>query len=118
MRKGVIMNNSQEIAERIRKIAKQQGKSITEMLKYCELSKNALSSMQAGNLPRIENLAKIADYLGTSIDYLLGRSAGPGMPGLEKLCASLADLTDEEADAVALYSEFLQWKRTDKSKGE
>lgn len=112
------MNNSQEIAERIRKIAKQQGKSITEMLKCCELSKNALSSMQAGNLPRIENLAKIADYLGTSIDYLLGRSAGSGMPGLEKLCASLADLTDEEAEAVALYSEFLQWKRTDKSKGE
>lgn len=107
------MNNSQEIAERIRKIAKQQGKSITEMLKCCGLSKNALSSMQAGNLPRIENLAKIADYLGTSIDYLLGRSESS-----EKLRASLADLTDEEADAVALYSEFLKWKRPDISKGE
>ena len=107
------MNNSQEIAEKIRKIAKQQGKSITEMLKFCGLSKNALSSMQAGNLPRIENLAKIADFLGVSVDFLIGRTESS-----EKLRASLADLTDEDADAVALYSEFLKWKRTDKSKGE
>lgn len=107
------MNNSQEIAEKIRKIAKQQGKSITEMLKFCGLSKNALSSMQAGNLPRIENLAKIADFLGVSVDFLIGRTEST-----EMLRASLGDLTEEEFNAVAVYSEFLQWKRIKESEEE
>lgn len=67
------MNNSQEVVKIIKATAKEQGKAIGKMLEDCELSKNALSSMQSGYLPRIENLAKIADYLDVSVDYLLGR---------------------------------------------
>ena len=44
------------------------------MLKDCDLSINTLSSMQSGGyFPRLEAIAKIADYLNVSIDYLLGR---------------------------------------------
>lgn len=68
------MNNSQEVAKVIKDTAKQKGIAVGKMLEECELSKNALSTMQAaGYLPRIENLSKIADYLGVSVDYLLGR---------------------------------------------
>lgn len=69
------MYNSQEVAKKIKSIAKDRSISIGKMLADCELSKNALSSMQAGGyLPRIENIIKIADYLNCSIDSLLGRN--------------------------------------------
>jgi transcriptional regulator with XRE-family HTH domain len=72
------MNNSQELANLIKSLLKQKGKSVGEMLKACGLSVNALSSMQSGGyFPRAEALCKIADYLDCSVDYLLGRTDNP-----------------------------------------
>lgn len=69
------MHNSQEVANRIKLIAKEKNIAVGKMLSDCDLSKNALSSMQSGGfLPRLENIIKIADYLDCSVDYLLGRS--------------------------------------------
>ena len=48
------------------------------MVENCNLSKNTLSSMlSGGSTPKSENLAKIADYLDCSVDYLLGRTDNP-----------------------------------------
>lgn len=48
------------------------------MLEDCELSKNTLSSMQSrGSWLQANSLAKIADYLDCSVDYLLGRADTP-----------------------------------------
>ena len=48
------------------------------MLTDCDINKNALYTMQAsGYLPRAEALARIADYLDCSVDYLLGRTDNP-----------------------------------------
>lgn len=70
------MNNSQEVAISIKKIAKSKGFTIGQMLSDCGLSVNTLSSMQSGGYyPRIEAIAKIADYLDCSVDYLLGRTS-------------------------------------------
>ena len=45
------------------------------MLEKCDLSKNAISSMLSrGSMLRADNLARIADYLDCSIDYLMGRN--------------------------------------------
>lgn len=69
------MYNSEFVAERIKLIAKQQGKSIKDMLITCNLNKNVLSTMTArGSMPKADTLAKIADYLGCSVDYLMGRN--------------------------------------------
>lgn len=69
------MNNSQEIANLIKELAKSHKITIGKMLSDCELSVNTLSSMQSGGYyPRLEAIAKIADYLNCSIDYLLGRT--------------------------------------------
>lgn len=76
------MNNSQIIAATIKNRAKSQGVSIGTMLEKCEMSKNALSSMQSGGfMPRLENICKIADYLNCSVDYLLGRTDNPELSG-------------------------------------
>lgn len=70
------MKSSQELAISIKEIAKAKKITIKKMLSDCGLSVNTLSSMQSGGyFPRLEAIAKIADYLDCSIDYLLGRNA-------------------------------------------
>lgn len=72
------MKNPQELAITIKSLAKQRKITIGKMLSDCQLSVNTLSSMQSGGYyPRLEALTKIADYLGCSVDYLLGRTDVP-----------------------------------------
>lgn len=74
------MYNSTNIAERIKQLVKSNNFIIKDMLKECGLSKNALSTMTSGgSIPKSENLARIADYLNCSVDYLLGRTDNPGL---------------------------------------
>ena len=69
------MYNSTEIAFRIKELAKSKNIIIKNMFFECGLNKNILSSMlSGGSTPKSENLAKIADYLDCSVDYLLGRT--------------------------------------------
>ena len=72
------MYSSTIVVERIKKFAKNKNISITKMLMDCELNKNTLSSMQSrGSWLQANSLAKIADYLDCSVDYLLGRTDTP-----------------------------------------
>ena len=71
-----ILYNSLEIAETIKTITKQQSVSIKDMLSELGIGNNAMSHMRHGRMPSAESLAKIADYLGCSVDYLLGRTNG------------------------------------------
>lgn len=69
---------SANTAERIKKLAKSKNIVIKDMLSDCELSKNTLSSMLSrGSWIQANSLARIADYLGCSVDYLLGRTKAP-----------------------------------------
>lgn len=68
----------QRTVERIKKIAKEKGIATTIMLQECELNKNTLSSMNnRGSWLQADSLAKIADYLDCSVDYLLRRTDNP-----------------------------------------
>ena len=69
----IFMHNSQEIATTIKQLTKTQNISVGKLLLDCELSKNTLSSMQAGGyLPRLETIARIAEYLNCSVE--IGRA--------------------------------------------
>lgn len=58
----------------IKKAAKEKNISTTVMLENLGLNKNTLSSMSGrGSWVKSDTLAKIADYLDVSVDYLLGR---------------------------------------------
>lgn len=67
------MYNSNDVADRIRLSAKNAGIIIKDMLTNIGLGENTLHNMNA-SMPRADNLAKIADYLNVSVDYLLGRT--------------------------------------------
>lgn len=72
------MYNAQETAEKIKTQAKSKNVLIKDMLDDCKLNKNTLSSMLSrGSWLQANNLAKIADYLDCSVDYLLGRTDNP-----------------------------------------
>ena len=87
------MYNSQEIANRIKSLTKERGKSLGEMLSACGLGVNTVSKMSKGTDILTSNIAKIADYLGCSVDYLLGRTDSPtGDTAAPLASGALADI--------------------------
>ena len=71
------MYNSQNIAARIKSQAALKQKSMKDMLSDCELGINTVSKIAKGTDILSLNLARIADYLDVSVDYLLGRTDKP-----------------------------------------
>lgn len=71
------MNNSQQIAERIKQRAKSMNISLKEMLTELELGINIISQFSKGREMSYLNLANIAEYLECSVDYLLGNTDNP-----------------------------------------
>ena len=110
------MFTAQESANRIKEIAKDKGFLIKDLLDTCELSKNALSSMLSrGSWLSPGSLAKIADYLDVSVDYLLGRSdsLAPARDDLFKMVAEIDD-TDELLALLDIVNKKLQERRVKK----
>lgn len=64
---------SSNIATRIKKLAKSKGVVIKDMLSECGLGANTMANLKT-SMPKADSLAKIADFLGCSVDYLLGRT--------------------------------------------
>lgn len=67
---------SSYIAERIKAKAKEKNVTVKRMLADVGLGVNTMSNMKT-SMPTADNLAKIADYLDCSVDYLLGRTDKP-----------------------------------------
>lgn len=72
-----ILYNSLNIAEAIKFRAKAQDVIIKDMLIELGLGSNTISNMRHGRAIASDSLARIADYLDCSIDYLMGRTDNP-----------------------------------------
>lgn len=82
------MYKTAETATRIKETAKKKGIKISDMLSQCELNVNTLSSMtNRGSWVQANSLAKIADCLDVSVDYLLGRTGTPDIDPTERMQA-------------------------------
>lgn len=68
------MYDTQIIADKIKKLAKSKNIKIKNMLSELSLGVNTISQLSKGQVISSINLARIADYLNCSVDYLLGRS--------------------------------------------
>lgn len=71
------MQNTQIIAENIKLQTKQKNITVKKMLQDCSLGVNTVSKIASGTDITTRTLYKIADYLGCSVDYLLGRTDNP-----------------------------------------
>lgn len=70
------MYNSANVAERIKELAKVRNISVKQLLLDVGLGFNTMANMK-NSMPKADNLAKIADCLDCSVDYLLGRTSIP-----------------------------------------
>lgn len=71
------MYSAYDIATTIKMLAAHNGITLKQMLVDLNLGQNFLVNMAKGRMPVSDNLARIADYLDCSVDYLLGRTDNP-----------------------------------------
>lgn len=68
------MDNAQ-VADRIKDLCKSKKITVKSMLESCDLSPNFIYDFtKKGQVPSVNKIETIADYLECSVDYLLGRS--------------------------------------------
>lgn len=73
------MYDTQFVADRIKTQVKNVGCTMKIMLSDLGLGVNTVSHLAKGQEISYLNLAKIADYLDCSVDYLLGRTDNPNI---------------------------------------
>ncbi len=83
---------SNNIAEKIKMRSKEKGISVKKLLEDVGLGFNTMSNMKT-SMPKVDNLAKIADYLDCSVDYLLGRT---DIPEVNKGNEKVINITPKE----------------------
>ena len=111
------MYNSAEIAERIKAVAKSKGIPVKKMLEDIGLGNNTMANMRT-SMPKADNLAKIADYLGCSVDYLMGRenneSPAPNDGGrTAELLLLFSSIPQERRKEAISYLRFIVDKKED-----
>lgn len=98
---GLFVYNGEDTARRIKMRAKERGVVFKNMLTELDMGINLISRLKNGQNITAVNLAKIADYLDCSVDYLLGRTNDPEIAG------SLCQLTPEEFAKVQVFAQGL-----------
>ena len=81
----------EKVAESIKNRAKERNIQIKDMLLDLGLNKNTLSTMYSGSMLKGDSLARIADYLDCSVDYLLGRTDNPQLLKKVEILQSFLD---------------------------
>lgn len=106
--------------ERIKELARKQGKSLNKVEEELGYGKNVLYRLKYSN-PSAERLQEIADYFNVSVDYLLGREDDPHSSRVteteleEALKGAMTwngqPLTEQDKEAVRI---FLQGRKSNK----
>ena len=102
------MNNSQMVADRIKLQAKNQGQTVKSVLENCSLNKNYVNAIASGKDVGYQSLITIADYLGCSVDFLLGRENNSAPDGIRSAIVNrIYGLSDKKAQALLAFLETL-----------
>jgi DNA-binding Xre family transcriptional regulator len=91
------------LAENIKIQAKARNIQLKDMYAELGMSKGVLSNLRTGRMIAADSLARIADYLDCSMDFLMGRTVEPAVQRME--------LTDEERQKVTDYLQFILSQR-------
>lgn len=107
------MYNAQALVNAIKLRAKEKNIRVKDMLGDCELNINTLSQMTDKKGISSFALARIADYLDCSVDYLLGRTTDPHSHLRADNATSFASrlrlaMVKSELDVKELYKKILK----------
>ena len=88
--------------KRLKELRKANGYTIEEFAGLVGISKSSLGYYEnTDRLPDVEVLARIADALNVSADYLIGRTNTAALKGKMKTVCELTGLSDEAAEYLA-----------------
>lgn len=94
-------------------LCKSKGTSPTAVCLEIGLSNAAATGWKNGTLPKADVLVKIANHLGCSVDYLLGRDEPlPIRTTEENWTKILRQLSDDSIVQLEEYCQFLLWKQS------
>lgn len=104
---------SEKFQDRLRKARQDKGMSQSELAERAGFQPSAISHFETGTrAPSFDNLRKLADALGVSIDYLLGRQAESTAAGpvAEQLYRDFKKLSSSDQETVAGMAKMLAEK--------
>ncbi|MEC1020166.1 helix-turn-helix domain-containing protein [Bacillus paralicheniformis] len=101
--------------DRVKKLARSRGLSIAELERQLNLSPNILYKLK-NQKPSTDRIETIADFFDVSVDYLLGRTDEPRIPGQDDMDTLAAhhdgeEWTEEELKEIEQFKEFVRLKR-------
>lgn len=101
--------------ERIRDLARKQGKSLNKVEEELGYGKNVLYRLKDSK-PSAERLEELANYFDVSVDYLLGREESNSVNSFFRINTSNLDpdIKEEVEEELRNYSEFLIKKALEK----
>lgn len=72
--------DNRKLSQKIKKLCKIEKISVSFLLAECGLNKDFIYQIETrGQMPSIERVNRVADYLNCSVDYLLGRTDIPNV---------------------------------------
>lgn len=98
---------AQELAERIKKLARKQGIGQGELLKKCGCNTSILNQISEEKGIASFTLAKIADELGCSVDYLLCRTENPDSHNIHAGDITVSSYEDRQLTSIIKIYEQL-----------
>lgn len=102
------------IMDQLKKACKKKGVTLAKLADDLDLSKSVVYSWIRA-YPSVSKLKILSEYLGCSIDYLLGQDV---LKDENRLAISNFAITcnNEEARKAKEFIEFIEYKRIDKNK--
>ncbi|MCL1974616.1 MAG: helix-turn-helix domain-containing protein [Firmicutes bacterium] len=95
--------------ERYDLLAKRNKTNVNAVAKKLNLSSGSLTAWKNGAVPNANSVKKIADFFGTTTDYLLGLS-DHSQP-INDLMEAVKNLNDQETEKVKDYILFVKSQR-------
>ena len=90
------MSNNEYNMSNLKKIIKEQNKSLTSLAVELEVSQEAISQYISGKIkPKLKTIILMAETLNTTTDYLLGLTDNPAKPNMI--------LTNKENNLLNIY---------------
>lgn len=101
----------EKFEDRLRKARLDKGLSQSELAARSGLQPSAVSHFETGTrAPSFENLKRLSDALGVSIDFLLGRQTESSAAGpvAQKLFRNFEKMTPADQETIAAMAEMLR----------
>ena len=101
-------------ASRLREARTRRGLDQSELAKRLGLKPSAICHFEAGRrVPAVETLLHLADELNTSVGFLVGRDAGPGVagPDIERLLDIAGGLAERDLNTVISLAQNLSGRK-------